>query len=362
MKPNSFVLVLLSVVFAASVFGQAATTTTTPTGYYYPLGFTDYYTGCPQDGGTYLGPDSSKGGCYIPGKYHLGFDMFKAGTAVNNPVFAMESGKVIYIDPNSSWTYNSTTDNTALFVSFSTGSGTSYVSLYGHLLRSSVRVQVGDILNAGTKIGEIGYWNPPHLHLGIWANRTTLPPSPWGMDSIANYPDAHGTSNPISWITATSSSAKCQNGGSAYYKPGGGVPTHPNGTLFTVKGDPQAGTVYVLVNGQTRGIPSADLLYKLYGVGHGFDFRDVMQISMAEFNTYSHGAVLNSPLPMNGRNEPDGRLIKQLGGGEISIVTNNGQRRAFTSAEAFLNLGYQFCNVAGVSDYASYPKGSDISQ
>jgi murein DD-endopeptidase MepM/ murein hydrolase activator NlpD len=75
---------------------------------------------------------------------------------MNNPVFAMESGKVLYIDHNSSWTYNSTRDNTAVFVSFSTGSGTSYVALYGHLLRSSVRVQVGDIINAGTKIGEIG--------------------------------------------------------------------------------------------------------------------------------------------------------------------------------------------------------------
>jgi len=167
---------------------------------------------------------------------------------------------------------------------------------------------------------------------------------------MANYPNARGTSNPITWITVTNSSVKCQNGASAYYRPGGGAPNHPNGTLFTVKGDAQPGTVYVLVNGQTSGIPSADLFYKLYGVGHGFDFRDVLQISMTEFNTYSHGAVLNSPLPMNGRNEPDGRLIKQWGGGEISIVTNNGQRRAFTSAEAFLNLGYQLCNVAGVSD------------
>lgn len=52
----------------------------------------------------YLGPDYSRGGCYIPSKYYLGFDMFKAGTAMNNSVFAMESGKVIYIDPNSSWT------------------------------------------------------------------------------------------------------------------------------------------------------------------------------------------------------------------------------------------------------------------
>lgn len=359
---RSLIAIVIIAFAGMNAFGQAVTTTTTVTGYYYPLGYTDYFTGCPFNGGTYLGPDSSRGGCYTPGMYHLGFDMFKSGTAMNNPVFAIDSGKVIYIDPGTSWTYNTTSNNTAVFISFSTGSGTNYVAVYGHLLRSSVRVQVGDIVNAGTKIGELGYWSPPHLHFGVWANRTTLPPAPWGRESMTYYADPRGTSNPITWMTSTSSSAKCQNGGSAYYRPGGTTPRHPNGTLFTVKGDSQPGTVYVLVNGQTRAIPSADLLYRLYGVGHGFDFRDVMQISMTEFNTYSHGAVLNAPLPMNGRNEPDGRLIKAWGGSEISIVTNNGQRRPFASAEAFLNLGYQFCNVAGVSDYNSYPKGADITQ
>lgn len=364
MKIAKLLLLISNATFVLSMQAQPVTTTMTSTGYYYPLGTTTYNAGPPSNCGTYLGPDSTKaGGCYQPaGKYHIGFDMFNSGTKRNDPVFAMESGKVLYIDPNSSWTYNSTSDNTAVFISFSTASGVNYVAVYGHLLRSSIRVQKDDIVNAGTKIGELGYWSPPHVHLGIWSNRTTLPPDPWGRGDMANYPSPYGTSNPITWITANTSSAKCQNGGTNYYRPNGNTPNHPNGTLFTVKGDPQPGTVYVLNNGQTRGIPSADLLYKLYGVGHGFDFRDVMQISMAEFNTYSHGTVLNSPLPMNARNEPDGRLIKQRGGGEISIVTNNGQRRAFVSADAFLNLGYQFCNVAEVTDYSNYPLGPNISQ
>lgn len=362
MKKILLLLVGLLSSFSLKIEAQQVTTTMTVTGYYYPLGTTNFYTGRPNCG-TYLQPDASKGGCYQPaGVYHIGFDMFNASSAMRNPVYAMESGKVIYIDPGSSWTYNSTSDNTAVFIAFSTASGTNYVSLYGHLLRSSIRVRKDDIVNAGTKIGELGYWDPPHIHLGIWPNRSTLPPSPWGREDMRYYPDPRGTSDPLAWITGTNSSSKCQNGGSAYYRPGGRTPVHPQGTLFTVKGDPQTGTVYVLHNGQTRGIPSAELLYKLYGVGRGFDFRDVLQISMEEFNTYQHGPVLNSSLPMNGRNEPDGRLIKQHGGSEISIVTNNGQRRPFASAEAFLNLGYQFCNVAGVSDYNNYPVGQIITQ
>lgn len=360
-------VIAATVLLAIGILAQSVTTNRTSTGYYYPLGITNYYTGCPNNGGTYLGPDSSLGGCYTWNYYHIGFDMFNSGTAMYTPVYAMESGKVIYIDPNSSWTYNANiSNNTAVFISFSTGSGTSYVAVYGHLLRSSVRVSVGDIVNAGTKIGELGYWSPPHLHLGVWPNRSTLPPSPWGRDSINNYPTSYGTTSPLSWITTTNSSAKCQNGGSVYYHPGGGTPVHPQGTLFTVKNDPNypAGTVYVLYNNQTRPISSASLLYQLYGVGRGFDFRDVIQISLDEYNSYAHGAVLTSSLPYNGRNQPDGRLIQQWGGSEISIVTNNGYRRPFASAEAFLNLGYQFCNVAGVSDYSSYTfiPGTEITQ
>lgn len=66
------------------------------------------------------------------------------------------------------------------------------------------------------------------------------------------------------------------------------------------------------------------------------------------------GAVVNSPLPGNNHSQPDGRIIQQSGGVELSIVTDNGFRKPFASATAFLNLGYQFCNIAVVTDYNAY--------
>lgn len=361
MKPKLNCCLLLIITVTTCGLAQQVTTTQTSAGYFYPLGTTTFNQNCSQNnGGTWLGPDSSiRGGCYLNGFYHLGFDMFNSLTAVSTPVYAAATGQVILIDPGSSWTALSgpATDNTAVFVSSSTGSGASYVMVYGHLLRSAVRVQTGDIVTAGTQLGVLGYWNPPHVHLGIWPNTGNVPPSPWGRDVMTNYANPHGATDPLIWITSSGSSATCQNGGAAYYHPNGGTAFHPHGTLFTVKNDPTnpAGTVYVLYNGVTYGIPTPSLLNTLYGNGRGFGFRDVLQISPSEYNLYSHGGTLNSPLPNNGKSQPDGRLIQQWGGTEISIVSSNGTRRPFASAEAFLNLGYQFCNVAGVSDYGSYP-------
>jgi murein DD-endopeptidase MepM/ murein hydrolase activator NlpD len=356
---------LLAISFGLS---QSVTTTMTPTGYSYPIGTSSFYTGCPNNGGTWLGRPSPNG-CYTPTYYHLGYDTFNSSSAIGSSVYAASTGTVIYIDPNSSWTYqpNPVTDNTAVFIQAMTGSGTNYVMVYGHLLRSSVVLQVGDVVTSGTQIGTMGYWNPVHVHIGVWPNYTSLPPSPWGRapDSQFGQPGyTYGTTDPLGWITGTNSSAKCQNGGTVEYHPGGGIPSHPEGTLFTIKNDPYhaSGTVYVLYQGYARPISSASILYQLYGVGHGFDFRDVIQISQTEANRYPQGAIVNAPLPMNGRNEPDGRLIQQPGNPEISIVTDNGYRKPFASAAAFLNLGYQFCNVATASDYASYPAESPITQ
>lgn len=306
-------------------------------------------------------------GAIFQAPYHIGYDFFNSNTGVNSPVFAIATGTVIYIDNGTSWNASSgpVTTNTAVFVSHSTSSGRNYVAAYGHLLRSSVTLQAGDVVTGGTLIGLIGYWSPPHVHIGIWPDRTTLPPSPWGLLPNSQWNTSNrtnGTTDPLAWITGSGTEPKCQNGGTVEYRPGGNTPVHPQGTLFTVKGGPQPSTVYVLYQGQARPIPSADMLYKLYGVGRGFDFRDVIQISTTEFQRYPVGAVVNSPLPGNGRNAPDGRLIQQWGGTEISIVTDNGHRRPFASANAFLNLGYQFCNVSGVSDYKDYTLGSTITQ
>jgi hypothetical protein len=109
-----------------------------------------------------------------------------------------------------------------------------------------------------------------------------------------------------------------------------------------------------------RPIPTAARLYELYGPGRGFGFQDVITVSTTEMNQYTLGSTVNSALSGNGRSQPDGRLIKQWGSGEVALVTDNGNRRVF-SGEAFLRLGYSFCNVAGVSDYYSYPQGPDIT-
>jgi YVTN family beta-propeller protein len=147
----------------------------------------------------------------------------------------------------------------------------------------------------------------------------------------------------------------CGNGTSVSYRVNGGPPVHPNGTLIKSGTD---STVYVIYNGQKRGIPSETILNNLYQQPNGgFAFKDVITIAADEFANYPTGAVVNSSLPSNGRTQPDGRLIQKPGNSEISIVTNNGQRRPFTSESAFLGLGYLYCNVVSASDYDSYPAG-----
>lgn len=74
----------------------------------------------------------------------------------------------------------------------------------------------------------------------------------------------------------------------------------------------------------------------------------MITVSTAELNQYPLGPVVNGALPYPGRREPDGRLIRQHGGAEISIVTDYGMRRPFSNLKAFLALGFTFCNVATV--------------
>jgi hypothetical protein len=140
-----------------------------------------------------------------------------------------------------------------------------------------------------------------------------------------------------------------------------GPPIHPNGSLIKTQSDP---TVYVIQNGQKRPLPSPDALYYLYdnNLYNGeFDFGDVITVANDEMGSYPTGPIVNGPLPDNGLSEPDGRLIRQIGGTEVSIVTNNGQRRPFISDTVFLGLGFQFSNVIEIDDYDSYTVGPPIT-
>jgi hypothetical protein len=330
-------------------FAQSVTTAETSTGFFYPLGTASYAT-APLDCGTWLARDSANGGCYISGDYHIGFDFFfPSGSpdAYGYPAFTVATGTVKYIS-TSGWTSGGTT-NVGVALQHTTTDGTTYYSIYGHLLNTSVVVSVGDIVSGGTQVGTIGTWSGgDHVHLGIFPTTGSMPASNWGLMPDSSWASQNGAVDPVAFIQ--SKTPTCQNGSTQHYTPGGSHAVHPNNSILVY-----SGTYYVLVSGALRGIPSRTMLNTLYGTGRGFDFRDGITISSAEFSSYSTGATVTSSLTDNGKSQPDGRIIQQSGSGTLYIVTNSGHIRAFASATAFLNLGYQFCNIATVADITNYP-------
>jgi murein DD-endopeptidase MepM/ murein hydrolase activator NlpD len=346
-----------------TILAQPNGSSQTSTGFFYPLGTDQLRQNCAQrNGGTWLGRDRNNGGCYLLGLYHNGFDMFfnNGKDAFGMPVYAIATGTVKYVSsgPSSGWTSGGTA-NIALVILHTASDGTQFFAVYGHLQQSLNVYQVGDVVTGGTQIGTIGSLDTGnHVHFGIFPNLTRMPASHWGNLPNSSWPDTNGAVDPLNWITTKA--PQCQNGGTTRYTPNGSHAIHPNGTLIKLQGGD--GTIYVVQNGSKRAITNRDVLNTLYGFGVGFDFRDAITISAAEFNSYPTGPIVSASLPGNGKSQPDGRLIQQWGGSEISIVTDSGHRRPFGSAATFLNLGYQFCNVAGVSDYQSYPTEATITQ
>jgi hypothetical protein len=166
--------------------------------------------------------------------------------------------------------------------------------------------------------------------------------------------DAAGNSGVATLTITYTPPPVCDGGTSENYRVNGGPPLHPNGTLVKVRTDP---TVYLIQNGQKRGIPSQNILNNLYQQPNGgFQNKDIITIAADELNRYPTGAVINSSLPSNGRSQPDGRLIQRVGSSEISVISG-GSRLPFANEGTFLGLGYLYCNVIPASDYDSYPVG-----
>lgn len=323
-----------------SLSDPAVSPNTTATGLFYPA------LGWPLDVcGKWLGR-SYPNGCYTSGYYHIGFDMMNNQ---GSPVYAISRGTVVRVSTGG-WG----TGNVALLIRHTLEDGTDYVALYGHIVTSLV---VGDRVSGGVEIGTVGYWsNGNHLDFGVLPT-TYIPASNLGMMPNTAWASPNGFVDPLNWIDTRR--PKCENGTAERYRPAGRLPRHPNGSLLQVWGDP---TVYVLQSGLRRAISSVERLHELYGSGRGFDFRDVITVSADEMNQYPRGADVIDPLPLDRWREPDGRLIRQQGGGEIAIVSDNGYRRPFSNPKAFLALGYTFCNVAEVTDYTTYPLGAIISE
>jgi hypothetical protein len=368
---------ILAIGLGCCAWAQATpqiTFTKTSTGFYFPTGVPDSQ--YQKLGGTWLGRDANHDTDgpppYTDGFYHIGFDI-KAD--FGSPVFAITAGKIVRRSPN--WNNDGTSDNVGLYVLHTLSDGSKFTAIYGHIHST---LQEGDVITGGVQIGTVGHWlnngnYVDHLHFGIkpGPDYTAGLVSPdLGLLSNSFWPDGisasqinanpgaytyitNGFVDPIAWIK--NNTPACQNGSSEQYLPGGQIPLHPDGSIVKVKTSDAA---YVLRDGQRLLIPDRQTLNTLYGFGRGFDFQDIITVSPRELSLYEDGGVVRSALPDNGRNEPDGRLIRQWGGLEVSLVTKyNGQdgfRMPFATGSAFLNLGYAECNAAGVSDYSSgYP-------
>jgi hypothetical protein len=352
----------------------------TSLGFYKPLGTV----GTPSSCGSFLGQDTDHGGCYkFSGTYHTGMDIL---ASYGSPVFAIASGVVADVNTSPTWGPGLV----AVMILHTLNDGTQFIALYGHVVSG---LQKGDLVSGGVQFAYVGHYEPgnpgnDHLHFAIHPNPTPPTNNLGNMDyshwpggtvtSVKNLVETsesqanfitNGFVDPADFINganepwgASNRPPTCQNGSSERYLPGGQIPIHPDGTIVKIKGND---TAYVLRSGQRLAIPDRQTLNTLYGFGRGFDFRDLITISPQELSLYEDGGVVRSALPNNGRNEPDGRLIRQWGGVEISIVTQyNGQdgfRMPFATGSAFLNLGYAECNVAGVSDYGpGYPPPSGL--
>ncbi len=122
---------------------------------------------CPQEpnpGGT-VWANPLPGGVFVRGfsAIHSGVDL---SAAEGTPVHAANGGVVIYSGWNN-WGYGNT-------IVLAHGP---FITLYGHLLASSVRC--GQIVAAGQVIGQVGTTGNstgPHLHFEIWSGQTKTDP------------------------------------------------------------------------------------------------------------------------------------------------------------------------------------------
>ncbi|HEB01513.1 MAG TPA: hypothetical protein ENI16_00765 [Candidatus Portnoybacteria bacterium] len=125
--------------------------------------------------------------------------------------------------------------------------------------------------------------------------------------------------------------------------PLGGSLLYPDGIL--IKGS--ASAVYILEAGMKRPFTSGQLFGRL-----GYQWSKIVQASDDELKEYSLGQAMAYP---------DKTLVR--GSGPGVYLLENGQKRIFSSAELFENLGYQWGNILEVDDkeLALYSDGNQIN-
>ena len=337
-----------------TLFSELTLASEHPNGWYYPAGSSSYqYLG-------WLQPNPAFGN-----EYHLAQDM---KNPLGDPVYAIDSGDVIYSSTqvcgyggsSGQPCANGNRYGGALVIQHRAKDGSWFTALYGHL---DSPLPVGRHVYAGDYVGYSNNWNPSHVHFAVRLGYNPPPAISPYTGYTPSQSQLYGYVKPVNDSRTSGSGflesySACKNGSSINFRPNNTTPIHPNGTLIKSASD---GTIYLIRNGQKQGIVSADVLRNLYPNG-GFDFKDVITVAQDEFNRYATGSAITIPQPSNGKTHSEGRLIKNSLG-EISIVTDNGMRRAFVSGTVFLDLGYLYCNVVDATDsnYNSYFVGSPVT-
>ncbi len=329
-------------------FDSSSSPSSVSDGFDYPVGKPDGIGWLNNNNGLgFLESYNYGGSCGLT--YHPGKDFNKDGTSGDQdryePVYAASNGIVI-----DSAYYGTSTWGNVILIEHTLPDGSKVWSQYGHL--ENRLVQTGAVVAKGDQIGRVGKGDgtlSAHLHFEIRKVLLAASAFPCGQPQqyvLDRYYD------PIAYINSHRS--VCGSGSSENYRVlGNRPPIHPNGTLIKANGSP---TVYLIREGKKWWVTSPSVLAFLYQQPNSDFSNDVITVASDEISRYpTNPDPVSNALPSNGRTQPDGRLIQQ--GGEISIVTNGGQRRAFATSAAFTGLGYQFCKAISVSDYSSYPAG-----
>lgn len=174
------VLVVLILMF----WSYAGALEKTSTGFYWPTGKDNFET----KNGWWLSKDPD----YLPGKYHVGVDMFTYSEKAD--VYAISDGTIVAVSVNG-WGE----DNCALAIEHKTDGNSVFVAVYGHLICDTV-VKTDNVY-ASQPIGKTGDYNGIHLHFVIhYGSYSSMAKSGWGMMPISQ------------WTNPCDGNEKCTNG------------------------------------------------------------------------------------------------------------------------------------------------------
>lgn len=255
----------------------------TPTGFYYPIGTSQFSSAC----GTWLGRDSANGGCYFDGYYHIGVDMM---VAENSPVYAISDGIVTNISTNG-WG----TGNVGVVIKHKLADGSELLALYGHV---KTNVAVGNSVTGGTSFATIGYYSyGNHLQFGIYSG-TTIPSSNWGLMPNSSWSSTNGFVEPINWITTKT--------------PFSTTPTNK----FLTYINPDTTNVYWIQNSKKYHVTYDGLNNMQSGGIPGWSWSSIYTVS----NSYTSG-----PEFISTGSASNGLYIRKYGGTDVYKV-NNGKK------------------------------------